>query len=196
MKKVFTLFLVVLCLTAFCFNTADSKTRRTSHKAKTSRTSNVKDKATQTAMKAASDMLYDVANEKLERFNWITVDEIPELFHPKQDKNLKKWYEIFENKERDVLPLLIDFKKEGSAVGLDWNDMTITDIHYRVGEFDDEFGAQEIKGYIFVKSKGKPFRIFFKRGFMLNGEWRVMMLRSVEQTSKIPDDYPKSGENK
>lgn len=186
----------VLALTTSISCTASSKTRKTSHKAKTSLTSKVKDKATQTAMKAASDMLYDVAIEKLERFNWITVDEIPELFHPKQDYMLKECYEAYGDSEGVLLPSLIDFKKKGRDVGIDWNDVTVTDIHYRVGEFDDDFGAQEIKGYIFVKSKGKPFRIFFKRGFMLNGEWRSMLLRSVEQTSRIPDEYPKSGENK
>ena len=150
--------------------------------------------ATKEALKAANDMVYDLAHGKIERFNWLTVGEVDQLFHPKNARSNDKWREILENPGKVCLPELQDIKKNGTSMGVDWNNVVVTDIRY-TGKYDEDFGAEEMRGFIFVKSHGKTFRIFFKRGFLLNEKWRLMELRSIEKTSKIPPQLPKSGKN-
>ena len=147
-------------------------------------------------MKAVEDMIYDVAHQKIEKFNWLTVQEIPQLFHPKSEynKKMQMWNEFYSNLNTEMLPLIKESYEKGKSLGIDWNDVTITDVRYK-SKYDEQWGAEEIKGYIFLKSNGKPYRIFFKRGFALNGQWRTMLLRFMDQTDEIPSDYPKSGEN-
>ncbi len=148
----------------------------------------------QEAMKAANDILYDVANGKFERFNWLTVEEISKVFKPHFESHRKQMEAMYGNPEKELLPMFEEFKEEASAEGVDWNDVKVTDVRY-TSEFADEWEAEEYRGYIFLESKGKPFQIFFDRVFLLDGKWRSIQLGSIEQTSEIPSDYPKSGKN-
>ena len=149
---------------------------------------------TKEALKAANDIIYDVAHGKMERFNWLTVQEVPLLFHPNDIRNNNQWKEIFGNPEKELTPALLDIKREGTSCGIDWNNVVVTDIRFQ-GNYDEDFGAEEMKGYIYLKSRGKTYRLFFKRGFLLNGKWRCILPRNISQTSEIPLEYPKSGKN-
>lgn len=140
---------------------------------------NAQSNAKNVALKAANDIVYDLAHGKLEKFHWLTVEEVPQLFQNKSERNLKGWNQIFGNLDKMILPELQNVKKEGTSIGVDWNDVKVTDIRYE-SEYDDDFGAEEMKGFILIKSCGKLFNIFFKRGFLLNGEWRCIELRRIE----------------
>ena len=140
---------------------------------------NAQSNAKNEALKAANDIVYDLAHGKLEKFHWLTVEEVPRLFQNKSERNLEGWREVFENPNKMILPELQDVRKEGTSKGVDWNDVKVTDILYE-SYYDDDFGADEVKGYILIKSRGKLFNIFFKRGFLLNGEWRCLELRRID----------------
>ncbi len=135
------------------------------------------DNARKAALKCANDIVCDLAHGKIQKFHWLTVKEVPQLFHPQSERALQGWKKAFSNYD-DILLELREVKKEGTALGVNWNDLKVTDVRYS-GSYDDEFGAEEMKGYIFIKSNGKLFHIFFKRGFLLNGEWRSIELRSI-----------------
>ena len=152
------------------------------------------DNAKVEAMKAATAVLHDVACCKMDRFNWLTLNEVSKVFHPQNSRNLREQEKMFGNPEKEIIPILKANKENGTKVGINWKDIFVTDIRFK-GEYDDEWGTEELKGYIFLKSGGKPYRIFFKRGFTLDGKWRFILLRSMLQTSEIPSDYPKSGRN-
>lgn len=137
--------------------------------------SNTKDEA----LKAANDIVCDLAHGKLEQFHWLSVEEVPQLFQNKSERNLKGWREVFGNLDKMILPELQEVRKEGTSKGVNWNDVKVTDILYE-GYYDDDFGAEEMKGFILIKSRGKLFNIFFKRGFLLNGEWRCIELRRID----------------
>lgn len=142
--------------------------------------------------RAATDMFFDVAHTSINHFNLLKPEEVSQVFsNPRAAKGFK---EVVSNKQ-EMIELFAENKKEGVEAGLDWNDVTITDIRYK-GKYDSDWGAEEIKGYIYVKSHGKTYRIFFKRCFMLNGKCRLMQLRSIRQTSEIESEYPLSGRNK
>ena len=141
--------------------------------------------------KAVADMIYDVAHVSINHFNILKPEEVSQVFsNPRAIRGFK---EYVSNKQK-MVEMLADEKKIGIEAGMDWNDITITDIRYK-GEYDSDWGAEEIKGYIYVNSHSKPYRIFFKRCFMLNGKCRLMELRSISQTSEINSNYPLSGRN-
>ena len=138
---------------------------------------NAQNNAKNEALKAANDIVCDLANGKLEKFHWLTVEEVPLVFKNKSNRNQDGWSHVFGNLD-EMLPELQDVRNEGKSLGVDWNDVKVTDISYE-GHYDEEFGAEEMKGYIFIKSRGKLFHIFFKRGFLLDGVWRCIELRSM-----------------
>ena len=114
--------------------------------------------------KAASDMIYDVAHTSLSHFNLLKPEEVSLVFgNPRAERSFKEYV----SNKQELINALADKKKEGIEAGLDWDDVTITDIRYR-GEYDSDWGpnTEELLGYIYVTSHGKPFRIFFKRCFM------------------------------
>ena len=142
--------------------------------------------------KAVADMIYDVAHVSINHFNILKPEEVSQVFsNPRAIRGFK---EYVSNKQK-MVEMLADEKKIGIEAGMDWNDITITDIRYK-GEYDSDWGAEEIKGYIYVNSHSKPYRIFFKRCFMLNGKCRLLQLRSIGQTKEIESDYPLSGRNR
>ncbi len=146
------------------------------------------------AIKAATDMLYDVAHQKIERFNWLTVNEIRSQFHSVREKNYKTWEDFYSHLDDYMLPMMKEIFDKGIKIGIDWDDVTVTDVRYKC-YYDESWGAEEMSGVIFIMSKGLPFRIGFKRGFALDGKWRTIMLRGMDQSNEIPFDLPLSGRN-
>ena len=94
--------------------------------------------------KAAADMIYDIAHGAISHFDIISPEETSLVFrNPRAAKRLK---EDLSNKQ-NIQDMLSENKNDGIEAGMDWNDVTITDIRYKA-EYCTDFGAEEIKGYI------------------------------------------------
>ncbi len=131
-------------------------------------------------VKAATDMIYDAAHGSISHFNLLKPEETSLLFMNSQAA--EGWAKTLSDKQA-FTDVFNNFKSEGVKKGIDWNDITITDIRYW-GDYDSEWGAEEIRGHIYLNSNGMPFDIFFKRCFFLNGKCRMMLLSSIDQTDE------------
>ena len=150
--------------------------------------------ATTEALKAANDMLYDVAHGKVERFDWLTHDELSRII-PFNNTEAEQTLGLVNNNTEKVLQAVIQKNRiDGEAAGIDWDSVEVTDIRYK-SAYNDFLKTNEFNGFVFLKSCGKLFRAFFRCGFVVNGKWKIMLFVKFEQTNEIPVGYSKSGLN-
>ena len=70
---------------------------------------------------------------------------------------------------------LEDMYEEGVEAGIDWDDVKVTDIDYKVKTKTD-LGCEVLSGNFLVESNGNTFKCKFNNVIVLDGEWRSMKL--------------------
>lgn len=142
------------------------------------------------AVKAAQAILNDIAAKKINQFNWLYLEEAKKMNNKAgRDEEFLKYVAELEKKLPQQLRELHEYGINGQKIN--WNDVKVLDVEIDTGKSKDlpEIGGGIYNGIIILKSSGKIIRWRFKIGYVINGEWRLLLPRVLTDVNGnfIPD---------
>lgn len=131
-----------------------------------------------TVVSAAQAILNDIAAKKINQFNWLYLEEAKKLNNiAGKDEEFLKYVAELEKRLPQQLRELHEYGIKGQKIN--WNDVKVLDVEINTGKSKDvpEIGGGVYDGTIILKSSGKIIRWRFKIGYVINGEWRLLLPR-------------------
>ena len=140
-------------------------------------------------VKAAQAILNDIAAKKMNQFNWLYLEEAKKLNNIGKDEEFLKFVAELEKELPQQLRELHEYGIKGQKI--DWNDVKVLNVEINKGKSKDvpEIGGGVYEGTIILNSSGKIIRWRFKIGYVINGEWRLLLPRVLKDVNGnyIPD---------
>ena len=142
------------------------------------------------AVAAAQAILNDIANQQIKQFNWLTLEEAKKLNNiAGKDEEFLKYVAELEKILPQQLRELHEYGIKGQKIN--WNDVKVLNVEINTGKSKDvpEIGGGVYDGKIILKSSGKTIYWRFKIGYVINGEWRLLLPRVLKDVNGnyIPD---------
>ena len=142
-----------------------------------------------TAEQAAQAILDDIANRKISKFNWLTVEEAKTIPVLGSEPDFIDYVKDINKDLQGRFNELYEYGIKGQK--LNWNDIKVTRVEIDKSKSKEvpelKYGSYD--GRIFFKSNGKEMSWRFKIGVVVNGEWRLMLPRILKDVNNnyIPD---------
>ena len=129
---------------------------------------------------SAENLFKAIANNDPHAFNWITVEEVDKL-DGKDKEMIAKLRTFASDIDKNVPPLLAEWRKLGEEAGINWNDIKVDTVN--VSSYDanyEELGVEAHEGFILAESNGKKFKIRFEQAIehYIGEGWRTIALTS------------------
>ncbi len=119
-------------------------------------------------------ILYDIGQQKSERFHWLTKEDVMEINGGKtegyEDGNLYKF--IVENPvewKKEIERALGAFKKEGDRCGFNFNNYSFESVEVET-KVDEESKGNVCRGTAVLKSDGKLVDLEFKNLVLMDND--------------------------
>lgn len=125
-------------------------------------------------------LFYDIANQKNEKFQWMTKELISEYFSEDEiaeqgnGSYFKMFYEHPEEMKQEVLRAMKEIHSNFAEKGFDWNDYSIESVNIEDKEDVPKFKWTWYKGKAKIKSAGKDFTFEFKSFLVIKGAARFL----------------------
>ena len=128
---------------------------------------------------SAENLFKAIANNDPHAFNWITVEEVDKL-DGKDKEKIDKLRSFACDIDKNVPPLLAEWRKLGEDAGINWKDIKVDTVYvtYSGDSEYEQLGAEVQEGYILAYSNGKKFKIRYEQAVeRYFGEgWRTVVL--------------------
>lgn len=136
----------------------------------------------------ATNLFKAIANNDPHAFNWITVEEVDQL-NGTDKEALARIRAFASDIDKNVPPLLAEWRKLGEKVGINWNDIKVDTVY--ITEWGDSnyevLGVPAREGYIIAQSNEKKFKIRYEQAIQLTG-WRTIALTNflpLDENGKV-----------
>ena len=120
------------------------------------------------------NLLYDIGQQKSERFHWLTKEDVLELFGDKAEIHedgsiLKLIVESPAEWEQETKRALEKFKEEGDNCGFDFNNYSFESLEIQT-KVDDETKQNICRGTAVLKNGDKLFDLEFKNLMLMGND--------------------------
>ena len=142
------------------------------------------------AEESAANLFKAIANNDTHAFNWITVEDVDKLDGTNKEM-IGKIRDFASDIDKNVPPLLAEWRKLGEEVGINWQDIKVDTVNItKYDEGYEELGADAREGYIVAESNGKKFRIRFEQAIerYIGEGWRTIVLTNflpLDENGKV-----------
>lgn len=142
------------------------------------------------AEESAENLFKAIANNDPHAFNWITVEDVDKL-DGKDKEALAKLRTFASDIDKNVPPLLAEWRKLGEEAGINWQDIKVDSVNVTVYDNGyEELGADAREGFIIAESNGKKFRIRFEQALerYIGEGWRTIVLTNflpLDENGKV-----------
>lgn len=126
----------------------------------------------------AESLFKAIAMNEPHAFNWITAEEV-DKFSGGDKEAIAKLRSFASDIDKNVPPLLAEWRKLGEEVGINWQDIKVDTVAITdYGDIDKQFeDGSVMEGFILAHSNGKNFKIRYEQALKIPGEgWRTIVL--------------------
>ena len=138
---------------------------------------------------SAANIFKAIADNDPRAFNWITVEEVDKLDGTDKEM-IAKLREFASDIDKNVPPLLAEWRKLGEEVGINWQDIKVDTVKVTDYSNYEQLGIESHEGYILAVSKGKKFKIRFEQAVehFIGEGWRTIILTNflpLDENGKV-----------